>query len=299
MIAINQDIVDMLQRMQRLRVEQGEVGKVHGYVRAIRAIQSYPVRITSAEQALTIPGIGPSMSQRIGEFLTTGRVAELAGLDQKDQVIKLFTQIDRVGLDTAERWYRAGYRTLSDVPRSACNDGQWIGLTLYPELSQRIPRSEIDVYNQYLTQFLGALKIHFIICGSYRRGKETSGDIDVVILDQPGRQIFNEVLSSPMFTHTLALGSKKFLGVCKLPGGIHRRIDLELAQPYEYVATVTYFTGPASFNVKMRDHADKIGYHLNEKALTRQGQIISLNSEDQLFTILGLRYLTPKERDGY
>lgn len=295
----NSNIVDMLQRMQRLRVEQGETGKVHGYVRAIRAIENYPVKITSAEQALSIPGIGPSMSQRIGEFLTTGRVAELAGLDQKDQIIKLFMNIDRVGLDTAERWYRAGYRTLSDVPQSACNAGQWIGLTLYPDLSQRIPRAEVDVYNQYLTQYLGVLKIQFIICGSYRRGKETSGDIDVVVLDQPGRQILNEVLSSPMFTHTLASGPKKFLGVCKLPGSIHRRIDLELAQSYEYIATVTYFTGPASFNVKMREHADRIGYHLNEKALTRGGQIIPLNTEEQLFTTLGLQYLTPEERDRY
>lgn len=138
----------------RLRIEQGEVGKVHGYTRAIQSIQAYPFPITSAEQAASLPGIGPSLSQKIGEFLSTGRVSELSGREEKERVIRLFLSVDRVGLVKAEEWYQAGYRRLEDIPPSAATEAQMIGIRLYPDLHQRIPRSEIDRYGQLLFEYL-------------------------------------------------------------------------------------------------------------------------------------------------
>jgi len=297
---MNAGIVSMLEQMMRLRLEQGETGKVHGYTRAIRAIQAYPYQITSAQQAVSIPGVGPSLSQRIGEFLTTGRVAELAGSEEKNRIIELFMSVDRVGMVKAEEWYRAGYRRLEDISRWACTDAQWIGIQLYPDLSQRIPREEIDVYNQLLNQYLSPLGIRYQICGSYRRGRPTSGDMDVLVIDIPGRDTMTEVLRWPYLTHSLAAGPKKFLGVCRLSGRPHRRIDIELVQPEEYPYAVTYFTGPASFNVKMRDYCRNYGLRLNEKSLLNaQGQPILVDSEQQLFQILGIQWLTPEQRDAY
>jgi DNA polymerase/3'-5' exonuclease PolX len=330
---MNADIVDMLERMMRLRVEQGEAGKVHGYVRAIRALQAWPQRITSASEALNVPGIGPSMSARIGEFLTTGRVAELASVEDKERVIKLFLSVDRVGEVRAEEWYRAGYRRLEDIPQSAATAAQWIGIQLHGDLIQKIPRAEIDLFKILFAQFLWPKGIRFEICGSYRRGRLSSGDIDVLVIDEPGRSIMSEVLQWPYFTHSLASGPKKFMGVLRLPVvvqtepssrtaqpgpevpsgqspgvglqatgqmGLYRRIDVELVQPNEYPYAVTYFTGTASFNVKMRDHCRLLGLRLNEKSLLNsQGQPIIVQSEQNLFEVLGLQYLTPEERDKY
>ncbi len=297
---MNADIIQMLERMQRLRIDQGEAGKVHGYTRAIRAISVYPKRIESAAEAKNIPGVGPSMSARIGEFLTTGRVAELAGLDEKERVIKLFLSVDRVGPVKAEEWYRAGYRRLEDIPRSAATDAQWIAIQLHGDLIQRIPRAEIDRFKQLLSDYLAPRGIQFEICGSYRRGRPDSGDMDVLVIDQSGRNIMQETLGWPYLTHALASGPKKFLGVCRLPEGLHRRIDIELVQPLEYPYAVTYFTGPASFNVKMRDYCRQFGLRLNEKSLLNvDGSPIYVPSEQELFRILSLQWLTPEERDRY
>lgn len=109
------------------------------------------------------------------------------------------------------------------------------------------------------------------------------------------------ILEWPYLTNTLASGPKKFLGVSKLPGcSRYRRIDIELVQPWEYPFAVVYFTGPASFNVKMRDYCRRYGLRLNEKSLLNiNGQPVHVSSEEQLFQILGLEYLTPQQRDSY
>lgn len=297
---MNAGIIQMLEQLQRLRVEQGLSGKVHGYSRAISNIKKFPEQIVSGEHATTISGVGKSIANHIDEFLRTGRVAELAGTEEKEQVINLFMSVYMVGMETANTWYNAGYRNLTQIPRSICTDAQWIGIQFREEFLQKIPRSEIDEFKSLFNEHATKLNILFEICGSYRRGKTSSGDIDVLIIDQPGRNILSEILTFPYFTHTLAYGTKKYRGVIQLPGKIHRRIDLELVQPYEYPFAVVYFTGPDSFNRKMRTYCEQLGYRLNEKCiLDQQGIPRSVQSEEHLFQVLGLVYLTPEEREKY
>ena len=303
----NQQICQVFEQLRDLRTAQGETYRARAYEKVIPVIRSYPVPITSAEQALAIPGIGKSLAPKIEEILRTGTVAELAQstsplgtIDQdREQVIQEFIKIERVGRKTAERWYDAGYRKLGDIPREVCTDAQWVGIQLYGDLSQRIPRDEIDETLQRLTQCLAPYGIQFEIAGSYRRGRPDSGDIDILVIDKPGMDVMSTVLSCGIFTHKLAQGPKKFLGIGKIRDKF-RRIDIELVQPEEYAFAITYFTGSQSFNIKMRDHVSQMGYRLNEKSLTDpSGNKYPAKTEQQLFTMVGLQYLTPQERDKY
>jgi DNA polymerase/3'-5' exonuclease PolX len=110
----------------------------------------------------------------------------------------------------------------------------------------------------------------------------------------------NQAASRQVFTHTLASGPKKFMGIAQLvPDGVHRRVDIELVDPEEYPFALAYFTGSATFNVKMRSWCEQHGFTLNEKQLieNKTGQRYYATNEEQLFTMVGLKYLTPAERD--
>lgn len=310
---MNDQIIIVFEQLKQLRLRQAEElsqqgkndeaekvrWKATAYQKAIEAIKNSGVVITSVENTRYIKSIGKSLSSKIGEILTTGTVEELKLIQEKQSIISLFASIHKAGNKTAVKWYNAGYRKLSDIPQEACTNAQWIGIQYHEEFSQRIPREEVQQFEEVLRQFLLPQEINFLICGSYRRGKPDSGDIDILVSAKEGVKVLDEILKCPIFTHELSHGPKKYMGVGKI-NQLHRRIDIEVCQPEEYPFALTYFTGPVSFNEKMRAHCKQRGYRLNEKFLADdQGNKYLVASEEELFAILGLQYLTPQERDKY
>lgn len=311
----NQRICQIFEQLYKIRVAQGEEWRAKSYEKVIPLLRNYHKDIESGLEARQIPGIGDKLSTKIDEILRTGTLSELntATLPQtpqdqeKEQVLQLFEKIEGVGPKTALKWYNTGYRKISDIPLSICTATQAIGVQLYHELIQRIPRTEMDQFNQIFHYYLDPMGIQFVICGSYRRGRADSGDVDVLLIARPDMNVLATVLTIPIFTHKLSYGDKKFLGVCKI-NQLHRRVDLELVQPYEYPFAVVYFTGSEKFNVLMRQRAIDLGVRLNEKSLTReiineygqkQLQYYQANTEEDVFSLLGIQYLTPEERDKY
>lgn len=301
---MNDKIISVFKELYDLRVGQGEEWRAKAYKNAVSMIESLDYEITSSEMVKSLPGFGPSLTKKIDEIIKTGTVPELSSrseeFEQERDVLKLFESIHRVGPVTAKKWYNKGYRKIEDIPESETTDAQWIGIELHSDLSQRIPREEIDEFNNKLHACLDPKGIFFEIAGSYRRERPDSGDIDVLLIDQENRDILGEVLECPIFTHNLTPnGTKKVLSVGKVRD-THRRIDLELVQPNEYPFAIVYFTGPGGFNVKMREHTSNMGYTLNEKSITGpNGETYPAKSEEHVFELLGLKYLTPQERDKY
>lgn len=104
-------------------------------------------------------------------------------------------------------------------------------------------------------------------------------------------------------TDTLAQGPSKFMGVCRLPDGMHRRLDLRSVPPEQFHFATLYFTGSNLLNVKMRLRAIELGMTLNEYRLERkpavdgqEGEAVPAGSEREVFEALGMDYLEPHER---
>jgi len=96
----------------------------------------------------------------------------------------------------------------------------------------------------------------------------------------------------------------KFMGVSKLPGGIHRRIDIIVTPHSNYAATLLYFTGSEHFNRRLRLFAKEKGFYLCNHGLApadakgkRIGPPMRTESEKDIFKHLGLEYILPNERD--
>merc|ERR1712118_439408 len=146
-----------------------------------------------------------------------------------------------------------------------------------------------------------------MICGSYRRRKTESGDIDVLITsktfksNQPaiGSALMKDLVKSlqdaAFITDTLAHGRTKFMGVCKLGavGSIHRRIDIRCLPWDQFYFGVLYFTGSRENNIKMRFAAIEKGLVLSEYGLEDKasGKRVPAESEHDIFAALGLPYL--------
>jgi len=228
-----------------------------------------------------IPGLGERMVQRILFFY--GRANPVDERDtiamenafsedvlEKEETISLFLSIEGVGPVTAEKWFQAGYRTIEDLtnfPPVGITAKQRDGIKYHSSLIERIPREEIDFFQDELLTTVG--DISFTIAGSYRRGKETSGDIDIIVLLEEGREkeIRERMFGAIHFLSLLASGEKKINGIAEVAGKA-RRVDIEFTIAEQYPYALLYFTGSKDFNREMRGIANEKGYHLDEKYLS-------------------------------
>ncbi|KAH8788769.1 hypothetical protein F5883DRAFT_533108 [Diaporthe sp. PMI_573] len=277
------------------------------YRRAINTLSKQPEKVTTAEEAGLLPFIGPSIKSKIEEIVKTDRLQRLehAQNDANSQVLQLFLGIYGVGLSTASRWMAKGFRTLNDLLRHASlTPAQRIGVEHYQDLNTRIPRSEVKALGDYVKDEAARIDkdVELLIGGSYRRGAESSGDIDFIITKAGTRSseeltrflnvLVTELTKKGFLTAALASHNQrssrnkkddngsKWHGCCVLPRAAGsedgkdghrpwRRIDFLLVPETEYGAALIYFTGNDIFNRSLRLLASKKDMRLNQRGLYR------------------------------
>jgi DNA polymerase beta len=182
------------------------------------------------------------------------------------------------------------------------------------KIKNKIPRSEMDEIYTFLIragiEYDNDMDVR--ICGSYRREKDTSNDIDVII-SHPNIKIRKDADKSNMLHGFIELLKKKkfiidsftsddvptkYMGVCKLSNKhLLRRIDVRFIAQESYYTAILYFTGSDEFNKRMRSVALTMGYTLNEyRLLNNKNIILPVNSEQDVFNYLNMEYVVPSER---
>ncbi|XP_002734013.2 DNA polymerase lambda-like [Saccoglossus kowalevskii] len=323
----NKHITDKLQILMQTYKNTKDQWRALGYSKAISALKNYHKAITTWEEANSIPGIGKKMADKVWEIIESGHLRKIDYVCQGEEVkaINLFTKIHGVGPTIAQELYQQGFRTIDDVREKAkLNRQQKIGIKHFDDFLDRMSREEAGEIEKVVKDMALSINPGLIAmaCGSYRRGKPTCGDVDVIVTHPDGRShkgIFHKLLeklrATGFITDDLVSNEdvgeqKKYLGVCKLPGEDrkHRRLDIIVVPYHEYPCAIMYFTGSSHFNRSMRALAGKKGMSLNEHAMKSgvirkghekisEGVSIPVKSEEDVFRILGLEYRTPKERD--
>lgn len=258
--------------------------------------------ITKGSQARTLGGIGDSVEQYIDQFLKTGYPDRLRELEtefkDRKQIIDYFRSFFGIGPVKAVKMYNEGLRTLEDIwLHGNLTDAQKLGIMWRDHINLRIPREEIVLIESTLAPLLSDLQWN--ITGSYRRGELDSGDIDILISATPGLTMDNVITRlAEYLPATLAMGSSKFLGMFRLNNDYNgHRIDILLVKPNQYASALMYFTGSQRFNILMRNRAIEFDCTLNEFGLYDKNNIlIPTNTEEDIFNILGVSYLSPEER---
>ncbi|XP_039727362.1 DNA polymerase lambda isoform X4 [Pteropus medius] len=278
------------------------------------------------QEACSIPGIGKRMAEKIVEILESGHLRKLDHISDSVPVLELFSNIWGAGTKTAQMWYHQGFRSLEDIRNQASLTAQQaIGLKHYDDFLERMPREEATEIEQTVRESAQAFNpgLLCVACGSYRRGRATCGDVDVLLTHPDGRShqgIFSRLLDSlrqrGFLTDDLVSQEEngqqqKYLGVCQLPGPgrRHRRLDIIVVPYSEFACALLYFTGSAHFNRSMRALAKTKGMSLSEHALSTavvrdtrglrvgSGRVLPTPTEKDVFRLLGLPYREPAERD--
>ncbi|NP_001081643.1 DNA polymerase beta [Xenopus laevis] len=321
----NEGITDFLVELANYeRNVNRAIHKYNAYRKAASVIAKYPTKIKSGTEAKKLDGVGAKIAEKIDEFLATGKLRKLEKIRQDDtsSSINFLTRVTGIGPAAARKFFDEGIKTLDDLRNNEhkLNHHQKIGLKHFDDFEKRIPRKEMLQMQEIILDKVNNLDPEYIatVCGSFRRGAESSGDMDILLTHpdftsesakQPRllHQVVQCLEDCNFITDTLVKGDTKFMGVCQLPCESdqdypYRRIDIRLIPKDQYYCGVLYFTGSDIFNKNMRTHALEKGFTLNEYTLRPlgvtgiAGEPLPIDSEKDIFDYIQWKYREPKDR---
>jgi len=306
--------------------------RISSLKKSLRTIVKFDKKITDSKQIENLKGIGKGTINRINEILNTGTLVELANYkkitdkyQREEQIISDLMKVIGIGRIMAQQLISTykiksalELKKLSDSNQIQLNDKLKLGLKYLGKFQGSIPRSEIDRTYDYLQELTNKYKssMFITICGSYRRGLPISSDIDILLCDLNFMTLDDLVLGSEsdiLQSYVKYLHEQKFLldditdkniktkymGFGQLNQKLPiRRVDIRLIPMISYFSALLYFTGSYEFNQEMRSQAKKLGFKLNEYGLydNRTDEMIIILSEQEMFSKLGMNYLSPEQR---
>ncbi len=300
-------------------------------------LKKYPKKITldNVNELKEIGGIGKSSIERITEILTNGKLKELGEFvdvsRDKKLALENLEEIVGIGRAHALELYDKGITSVEILKKKiqnneiTVNDKILLGLKYYGKYKMNIPRSEMDNYNMLLQHIIKKInktlgydesnKYILELCGSYRREKTHSNDIDVLISKKDTtssdknqshlERIINKLKSPLKHNDNMPLIidsmtdkkiKTKFMGFSRYLDNYPRRIDIRFISYDSYPAALLYFTGSGEFNKKMRQIAKNKGYKLSEYGLFKDEVMVKVESERDIFHKLDMEYLPPRLR---
>ncbi|KAH0566131.1 hypothetical protein GP486_000461 [Trichoglossum hirsutum] len=219
--------IDQLKKIRLSRVLTIDEVGVRAYSTSIASLAAYPYPLTSTNEVLALPGCDAKIAHLFHEWKANGQIQVIEDVetDPALRVLQLFYEIWGVGATTArEFYYDNGWRDLDDIVEhgwDSLSRVQQIGVKYFEELQQKISRQEVESIAEIIAQHARKVRddgIEYCIVGGYRRGKQESGDVDVILSHRDEIQtlgLIRDVVASletdGWITHTLliAMGGTK------------------------------------------------------------------------------------------
>lgn len=298
--------------------------RIKAIVKVIKQLEKYNVEIKTSAQLKNIEGIGKRSLERIDEILKTGKLSEIKITENTEKYLKFIEELEEVinigrrkayflfknhnikSIDELKKKYENGE---IELPANIVK-----GLEYVDKIKEKIPHDDIADFEDILKNIVLEIspKLHGIVCGSYRREKQTSNDIDFILVHsdlrtkkdiEKSKKNYLELFISKLKKEKIIVDSltsesveTKYMGICKLKG-VLRRIDIRFMPFDSYYTAILYFTGSKDTNTKMRQIAISMDYMLNEYGLfDEKDNIIPISSEKDVFEKLGMEYLPPNKR---
>jgi DNA polymerase/3'-5' exonuclease PolX len=224
--------------------------------------------------------------------------------DTKHILLNKLTEIKGIGEQKAKKLIDEGLTAISQLKNKKWQDKLSDETKLYlkykPE--NKIPHEEIRKLEKLIRK---KINYDFVIVGSYRRKKEFSRDIDIMLIEPDNSQIDNsqinlltlflEKLKTLADVYCYSKGNSKLSTIIKLNNKFYK-LDIFKVKKENMIPMLIYTTGSKEFNIKMRAQAKKLGYLLNQNGLFKNKVKINLQTEKAYFDILKIKYLEPDER---
>lgn len=308
MNSLNNDIIKNLEFLKDYYKQTKDKWKYQSYSQAIQNIKQYEKEITSEKESMSISGIGKGISKKIGQLLTKGEIEEVVKIkslqnNTPDSIVVELEKIWGIGPVKAKHLVENGISSIEELKQNQdkLTNQQKIGLKYYKELQQKIPRDNITIFGRTILKLLKKYydinKFTIKIAGSYRRNSSMSGDIDLLISSDifDLKTFVNLLKQNNIILDILSVKDEKFMGIAKANEQIVR-FDIEFVSKEEWATALNYFTGSQQHNIMLRKIALKQGLKLNQHGLFRGSECIHIKTEEDIYKILGIKYIEPNNR---
>ena len=304
----------------RIRAYRNAVRTVRGLTRSLESM-------VEAEEDLTeLPAIGRDMSSHIVELIETGKLTRLEELaDEIPRSLVDLVKLDGVGPKKAKKlWESLDVKTVDEL-EEALNAGKVQDLEGFGATSVKKILRAIEDFRRYSGRFLlsqvddliGPLLAHMSeaegvqrieVAGSYRRRRETIGDVDLLVqADLPAPDVMERFTTFGSVERVDLAGETR--GAVVLRSGLE--VDLRVIPPRSFGAALHYFTGSMEHNVAVRQIALRQGLRVNEWGVFRlpegvdpeevgkeDGERLAGDTEESVFEAVGLPWIAPVIREN-
>lgn len=294
--------------------------RVRAYRNGARAIrdldESVADILANPERDLSaVPGIGKTLVDKSRTLIATGSLPQLDALrTELPSSVLAMVRIPGVGAKKAAQLHRElGINSLEAL-RKACEAGEvhklkgfgakteqaiLEGLGIAETAAQRIRWADAEVVvnrlGHYMRQCPAVKKLEF--AGSYRRGRETVGDLDMLCVASDRDAVMDHLQALPERAETILRGDEKKTKMSiRVGGGL--QVDLRMVEEAEFGAALQYFTGSQAHNIHLRSIARRRGLKINEYGVfDEDGKRIAGRSEKEVYATLGLPLFPPEIRE--
>ena len=308
--ALFDEIADLLE------IEGANPFRVRAYRVGARTLRDLSREVAGmverGEDLTSLPGIGKDLAGKIEEIIRTGTTAALE--EQRRKVPASLPELLHIpGLGPKRVKTLARELQVSNVAelQRAAQEGRVRALPGFGEKTERLildtlaaktgaeRRFKLAVATQYaeplvayLKQSPGAKRV--AVAGSYRRGKETIGDLDILVTATEGKAVADRFVSYGEVAEVLAHGETK----ASVRLECHLQVDLRVVPEESYGAALQYFTGSKDHNVVLRHLAQQRGLKVNEYGVFRGETRVAGDTEESVYAAVGLPWIAPELREN-
>lgn len=311
----NDEIAKVLDEIGDMLELSGEnFFRVRAYHNAARAIHDQPVQVAdlSPEQIDEVPGIGADLAGKITEIIKTGdlplhrdlarrfprelmQLREIPGLGPK-RIKILMDRLQIHGREDLERLAKSG--RLHDIKGFGHKIEEKILESIArkePGTSKRILYSEAAIITDAVLSHLRKCRAiqEIEVAGSFRRRRETIGDLDIVAAASHPEAVMKQLTSFPAVERVIGSGETKTTVGFK--DGL--QVDLRVVPHASFGAALMYFTGSKAHNIHLRRIAQNRELLLNEYGLFRGESVVASKTEEQIYRALKLPWIAPELRE--
>ena len=300
-----------------LEIQDANPFRVRAYRNAARTIRDFPEPLADLVRAGTkdltdIAGIGDDLAEKITEIATKGELALRKQLAAKLPAGLLdLLRIPGLGPKRVKLLYKKlKVKSASDLS-NALDQGKIqklkgfgpkieekmrAGLGQAQVTERRMLLNEAETQATALVAYLqaGGGVRQIAVAGSYRRRRETIGDLDILVTSDDSARVMDRFVAYADVADVVSKGDTR--STVKLRGGL--QVDLRAVEPAAYGAALQYFTGSKAHNVEIRKIAQEHGYKLNEYGLFKGTRRVAGQTEEEIYAKLGLDWIPPELREA-